>query len=639
MISKACPPRNSGRGSFGALRSYLELADDGTEREDFIASWSGNVASHDTADLEMDLIGRLGRTPDPVFHVMMSWRPGEDVSLETARGAVEAALVSLGAERHQWFAAMHDDGERIHVHLGINRVDPETRNLLDVWQCNAKLARAAEWTEREFGCRADRRMDWRAEGLAEWDLGAKPEQVAADTRRRLDGVPPGARRAEMDAAHRAGYSWVSLVSREAVPAVLETSARTGATWLDLHATLESYGLRMEQAGSGARIVGAEPGQHMKASRVGLKVRELEKRLGPYEEPPREPTEYELRLASARETVKAARSWTEVHEGLAALGFALDDSNKGGRLVDLEHDGRKLGCKRALGASLGQLKKRLGDFELSPEMLEQQQREEVRRAAAIAERAEFLEQQPGLVIECLTEKRSTWERYDVECEVREMLSVPEGVDETIKRVAAAALASKNCILLGSLGEDERGEERAFYSTAEIIKAEDDLHKQADGLAARRHVAHVRAPSDTLDAQQREAFQALTEGRGLSLITGIAGAGKSRMLRDASAAYQEAEFPVIGCAVSGDAARVLGDEAKIKTQTVAALRIALQNDRERLDGRTVLIVDEASMLGTDDALTLLRYANEQGAQVRFVGDASQHGSVARGAVLEDLTLRHG
>jgi AAA domain len=113
----------------------------------------------------------------------------------------------------------------------------------------------------------------------------------------------------------------------------------------------------------------------------------------------------------------------------------------------------------------------------------------------------------------------------------------------------------------------------------------------------------------------------------------------MLRDAAEAYKEAEFRVIGCAVSGDAARVLGDEAAITTQTVARLRIDLQNDRERLDGRTVLIVDEASMLGTDDALTLMRYAREQGAQVRFVGDASQHGSVARGAVLEDLTLRHG
>jgi len=167
MIAKVAPQRRSGRGSAADLRAYLERDANGLERPDLVATWSGNVAAHATADLEMDATAQRGRSPDPLLHIVLSWRPGENVGEDVAFGAIEATLRSLGTEDRQWFAAMHDDGERIHVHLGINRVDPQTRNLFDVWKMHAKVARAAEWVEREYGCLPDRRMDWRSHTVAE----------------------------------------------------------------------------------------------------------------------------------------------------------------------------------------------------------------------------------------------------------------------------------------------------------------------------------------------------------------------------------------------------------------------------------------------------------------------------------------
>ena len=53
MIVKAAPTRRAGRGSFSALSEYLEIDDLGRKRADLLASWSGLVASHETAALEM----------------------------------------------------------------------------------------------------------------------------------------------------------------------------------------------------------------------------------------------------------------------------------------------------------------------------------------------------------------------------------------------------------------------------------------------------------------------------------------------------------------------------------------------------------------------------------------------------------
>ena len=79
--------------------------------------------------------------------------------------------------------------------------------------------------------------------------------------------------------------------------------------------------------------------------------------------------------------------------------------------------------------------------------------------------------------------------------------------------------------------------------------------------------LQAPDAGLDAQQQAAYAHMGAKGDLAIVTGIAGAGKSRLQRDVAAAYEEAGFRVIGAAVAGDAARTLGEEAAIDARTVA------------------------------------------------------------------------
>jgi hypothetical protein len=247
------------------------------------------------------------------YHVILSWRPGEEVAPEVARGAVDAVLRSLGAEDHQWCAALHSDeiDGRTHLHMAINKIGLVGFRTLKLWRDNAKLARAAEFVEREYGCLPDHRMAWR-EYLPEVDLGfsmgAAEQQITKTVATRMRTEPPVAQTREMDAVRRAGYSWATLLEREAIPAALVISAREGATWADLHATFETYHVHLERAGSGLRVVGPEIGQHLKASRLGLKFRELEAKLEVYQESPLAADDLSKRLDASKQIIKNAGNY-------------------------------------------------------------------------------------------------------------------------------------------------------------------------------------------------------------------------------------------------------------------------------------------------------------------------------------------
>ncbi|MGH9266994.1 MAG: AAA family ATPase, partial [Acidimicrobiales bacterium] len=81
-------------------------------------------------------------------------------------------------------------------------------------------------------------------------------------------------------------------------------------------------------------------------------------------------------------------------------------------------------------------------------------------------------------------------------------------------------------------------------------------------------------------------------------------------------------MIGAAVKGEAARLLGESTGVHSETVAWWLTALASGHEHLDDRTVVLVDEASTLGTRDLAALLAHASRSGAAVRLLGDPAQH-----------------
>lgn len=632
MITKLAPKRRAGRGSFAALKEYLERDELGRQRVDLMASWSGGVASHETAALEMEAVAAQRRDlADPVYHVILSTRPGETIDVEGAKLAVEAVRRSLGADEHQYFAAIHHDADtdRYHIHLAVNKVSLRGQ-ALNRWQDYAKLARAAEWCEREMGLQVDRHSEWRSK-LGERDFSLVPEiEVNLEPAR---GIAEGIDRQEgatidrRDAVRRAHYSWVELLGREAVPAAALAVAREGATWDDLHAVLRGYGVRLEPAGSGGRVIGPERGQRVKASDVGLNLRGLEGRLGVFEPERAAQGSWQRRTRLAQAAMRSARSWGSLHRELETVGLAIEkrgNGGRGGRLLDLQ-EGRHVPLGR-IGTSLGGLEERLGSYTLAPAVAAREARELERCASGIAERVARVCEQPELVLDRLAETRSVWNRAEIEREVRSLLGVRTGhdgaVDETVRAIARASVEL----------------DRDAYTLERVVAEERAVFAAAEALAERTRIVELRAHQGGLDAQQQAAFGHLAGDRDLAIVTGIAGAGKSRLQREVAAAYAEAGYRVIGAAVAGDAARTLGEEAAIDARTVAKVLADLEGGRDRLDARTVLLIDEAGTLGAAQAKALFERAADADARVLLLGDVAQHESVGRGAVLRGLAEEH-
>ncbi len=142
-----------------------------------------------------------------------------------------------------------------------------------------------------------------------------------------------------------------------------------------------------------------------------------------------------------------------------------------------------------------------------------------------------------------------------------------------------------------------------------------------------------------SQQAAIANVFASGRGLDLIVGVAGSGKTTALDVLRAGYEDQGYRLLGTAISGQAARTLHSEAAIDSRTIASLVWRLEHHHLTLDERTVLLIDEAGMVDDQAMLKLLAAVDVAGAKAVVIGDHHQLGAVDPGAGLEALINRHG
>ena len=222
-------------------------------------------------------------------------------------------------------------------------------------------------------------------------------------------------------------------------------------------------------------------------------------------------------------------------------------------------------------------------------------------------------------------------------------------EHLRRVVQRVVTVPECVpLLGVKGARER-----TYATAAALATEAavaDLVVRGTGSATAAVVPSelVEAAIDRaedvlgrpLTSGQTKAVRGICgEGRRVSLVLGVAGAGKTTAIRCAAEAYAAAGYQVVGSATSGQAARVLGREADLAdSRTIASLLWRLDHRTVELTRRHVVVLDEAGMTDDGDMLRLLTACDLARAKVILVGDHRQLGPVGPGGALRALLNRH-
>ena len=219
----------------------------------------------------------------------------------------------------------------------------------------------------------------------------------------------------------------------------------------------------------------------------------------------------------------------------------------------------------------------------------------------------------------------------------------GGRQTLPAIDAALAALERDRLLLAVPAD--GVDRAYTTRGAAAAEREVLRRLRDGHGAGRVLAEPGRVADALAASPLNAGQRaavttvlLTPHRVVG-VQGYAGTGKTTMLREV--ARLAATTPLLGLAPSTGAARVLGREAGIPTRTLQWFLVrhgdvadgtaddARLADARAAHGGGLLVVDEASMIGTTAMVRLLRIAARAGvARVVLVGDRAQLRAVEAG-----------
>ncbi|SFX29986.1 conjugative relaxase domain-containing protein, TrwC/TraI family [Janthinobacterium lividum] len=145
--------------------------------------------------------------------------------------------------------------------------------------------------------------------------------------------------------------------------------------------------------------------------------------------------------------------------------------------------------------------------------------------------------------------------------------------------------------------------------------------------------------SLDQQRAAALHIACDTGRHAFVEGWAGTGKTTLLKALGVAYAAAGFNVSGCCQSAAASLNLAREADIPSRTIASLLLSLQKGRMKLDSKSILILDEAGMVGSREFGLLQAEAMKAGAKLVSVGDAKQLQPIDAGGIFRALAIRHG
>jgi len=239
---------------------------------------------------------------------------------------------------------------------------------------------------------------------------------------------------------------------------------------------------------------------------------------------------------------------------------------------------------------------------------------------------------------LVERQSAFSAWDLFRLVAEReAGTGAGLKEIVRSAESFLTTTKEVIALGK----GTGQE-TWYSTPALLAAEEEVlsmfeHNTPRPLPTAQEVSKV-AEAANLNREQAHALKELSRGRPLTIVAGLAGTGKSSLLRAGRALYESAGLEPIGASLSGKAAEGLEAETGIKSFTVTKLLLSARKGGFNPSPKTVLVIDEAAMVGTLQMRELIKRIVAAGGRVVMVGDEKQIQSIEAGGAFAGLMSKY-
>jgi hypothetical protein len=210
--------------------------------------------------------------------------------------------------------------------------------------------------------------------------------------------------------------------------------------------------------------------------------------------------------------------------------------------------------------------------------------------------------------------------------------------------ASAAGGRSSDQLPLVLADNRGELR--YSTRSLVANEQALlGRVAAGRDAGVAIVSpaivkrvLTAHPDLSPKQAAVVWELTSSGHAIENVEAGAGAGKTHALGVAVEAFSAAGHPVLGTSTANLATRTLEQEAGVRALNTTRLLADLDRS-EALAPGTVLLVDEAGMVGTRTYQRLAEHVTAAGGKLIGVGDSRQLAEIEAGGAFRAISDRFG
>ncbi len=224
---------------------------------------------------------------------------------------------------------------------------------------------------------------------------------------------------------------------------------------------------------------------------------------------------------------------------------------------------------------------------------------------------------------------------------ELRSKAEGLSvQDQKRIVDSVLMSDQIIRLG-VSDDGR----EHFTTRNAYTTENEMLSEAKKLQTRmsntipdRALERVFLKYD-LHPEQKRAVKYITQGSDIVMVRGMAGTGKTYLLKAAHDLWKEDGKRVWGVTVAGKAARGLEEGSGIKSFTMDSFLLLVGNGKVKFQKGDVVVVDEVGMMTLDRMATLVKIASISGMKLVGIGDPEQAQPIGRGAPAKALMEQCG
>ncbi|PKO39797.1 MAG: conjugal transfer protein TrbI [Betaproteobacteria bacterium HGW-Betaproteobacteria-6] len=282
MIAKHVSMRSLGKSDFAGLANYITDAQSKDHRLGQVLLTNCAAATLPAAIEEVlatQHINTRARS-DKTYHLIVSFRAGEQPSADTLKAIEERICAGLGYGEHQRVSAVHNDTDNLHVHIAINKIHPTRHTIHEPYYPHRTLAELCEVLERDYNLERDNHI---------------PNQRGA-----------AARAADME-RHAGVESLVGWIKRECLEEI-----RGATSWAELHHFMRDNGLELRTRGNGL-VIEAGDGTSVKASTLARELSKsaLEARLGGFEAAP-ERREAQAKRSYRKDPVRLRIDTTELY---------------------------------------------------------------------------------------------------------------------------------------------------------------------------------------------------------------------------------------------------------------------------------------------------------------------------------------